>query len=60
MRKMLINAPARGDLDSIDNYLRLEKSNPQAADHFVSEVRKAYDSVSSYSARMSSVTTSSS
>lgn len=32
MRKMLINAPARGDLDSIDNYLRFEKCNPQAAD----------------------------
>ena len=39
MRKMLINAHARGDLDSIDNYLRLEKCNPQAADNFVSEVR---------------------
>ena len=36
MRKMLINAPARGDLDSIDNYLRFEKCNPQAADHFAS------------------------
>ena len=45
MRKMLINAPARGDVDSIDSYLRLEKSNLQSADHFVSEVRKAYDSV---------------
>ena len=45
MRKMLINAPARGDLDSIDSYLRLEKCNPQAADHFTSEVRKAYDTV---------------
>ena len=45
MRKMLINAPARGDLDSIDNYLRLEKRNQQAADHFASEVHKAYDSV---------------
>ena len=38
MRKMLINAPARGDLDSIDHYLRIEKCNQQAADHFVSEV----------------------
>ena len=45
MRKMLINAPARGDLDSIDNYLRFEKCNPQAADHFAAEVKKAYDSV---------------
>ena len=32
MRKMLINAPARDDLDSIDHYLRVEKCNPQAAD----------------------------
>ena len=32
MRKMLINAPARGDLDSIDNYLRFEKCNPQAVE----------------------------
>ena len=45
MRKMLLNAPARGDLDSIDHYLRLEKCNPQAADHFALEVRKVYDSV---------------
>ena len=45
MRRMLINAPARGDLDSIVSYLRLEKCNPQAADHFAAEVRKAYDFV---------------
>ena len=41
MRKMLINVPARGDLDSIDHYLRIEKCNPQDADHFASEVRKS-------------------
>jgi len=45
MRKMLINAPARSDLESIDNYLRCEKCNPQAADNFASKVRDAYDAV---------------
>ena len=45
MRKMLINAPARGDLESIDSYLRFEKCNPQAADHFASKVREVYDAV---------------
>lgn len=45
MRKMLINAPARSDLESIDSYLRREKCNPQAADHFSTEVRDAYDAV---------------
>lgn len=43
MRRMLINAPAQGDLAAIDGFLRFEKCNPQAADHFADEVHHAYD-----------------
>ena len=45
MRRLLINAPARYDLEAIDTYLRFEKCNTQAADHFVEAVRVAYDAV---------------
>jgi len=45
MRKLVIAAPAQADLAAIDDYLRFELCNVQAAEHFLDAVKSSYDAV---------------